>query len=262
MEEKIKDNNRNHEGFIPLMRRFKDNPLWLEKRKFSRAEAWIDLLFKAHYKNEPEEVIDRGEKIVLSEGDVLTSILTLSKDWKWSRTRVKNFISFLNQNGFLKIIRLDNRRLIINIVKFGYFKNIIQQTGQQTGHQTGQQKYNRKTYNNKYNKDNKINILSKDNIDDTRQGNETLPDEREYGNHYVNLVIHYYKKYKGEQPIDKKPRYHSYNIARKILNWIEKNKEYADFLYERVKNNYRPPVSLFEHFLIKMFFCVKGKRLF
>lgn len=145
------------EGFIPLMRRFRDNPLWTEKRKFSRAEAWIDLLFRARYSETPETIIDRGEQITLNEGDILTSIRSLSKDWRWSRTRVKNFISFLQQNGSLKILRLDHRRLIINVVKLGYFKRLIPQTGPQTLPQTGPQKSHRKANKNKVNKVNKVN---------------------------------------------------------------------------------------------------------
>jgi len=153
-----------HEGFVPLMRRFRFHPFWTEPRRFSRAEAWIDLLFRAHYSEKPETIVDRGEEITLNEGDVLTSMLTLSKDWRRSRTFVKNFIKTLEKNGEILINRMDNRRLIIHIVKFAYFKRLIQQNGQQTLQQSGQQKSNRKTHKNKDNKENKENIKYLGNI--------------------------------------------------------------------------------------------------
>lgn len=148
-------NKEKFEGFVPLMRRFKDNPLWTEKRKFSRAEAWIDLLFKARYSETPKDISDRGESITINEGDVLTSMLTLSKDWRRSRAFVKNFIKTLEKHESILINTMDNRRLIVHIVRFSYFKKLIQYSVQQNEQQTLQQNDNRTTYKKKENKGNK-----------------------------------------------------------------------------------------------------------
>lgn len=68
-------------GAIPLLRKFRDHAFWKERRTFSRAEAWIDLLFDARYGKEPEELIDRGELLIIKRGEILTSILKLSEKW-------------------------------------------------------------------------------------------------------------------------------------------------------------------------------------
>jgi hypothetical protein len=220
-QENIK--NDYYEGFIPLMRRFKEHPFWTEPRRFSRAECWIDLLFRAHYGEKEEVILDRGEEIIIKEGYVLTSIVSLASAWKRSRSFVRGFLSGLQNRGQISIIRMDNRRTILYIVKFGYFKSLIQQSRQQTEQQTGQQKSNRKTYKNKDNKEN--NILSKDNIDKK---------SKSFGNEKVNLILDTYKKYFGFTPTDRKPRFVAQTMIKNIEAFIKEAQPYKQYTFEEI----------------------------
>ena len=51
--------SKGSEGFIPISRKLFNNFLWEEKREFSRAEAWIDLLQLARFEaNSTKEIIN------------------------------------------------------------------------------------------------------------------------------------------------------------------------------------------------------------
>ncbi len=169
-------------GAIPLLRKFRDHPFWKEKRRYSRAEAWIDFLYIARYSESAEEILDRGETICICYGQILTSIITLSDRWKRSRTWIRNFIKTLEENESIKIIKMDNRRTIVEIVNMLQVRNLLRHSKQQTGQQDERQKSDKKTYKNKDNTTNKVNIISKD---ITQSG---------FGNPDINEVITYFKE--------------------------------------------------------------------
>jgi len=153
----MKKNKNNHEGYIPLFRRFLDSELWLEKRKFSRAEAWIDLLFMARYGEEPIEIIDRGEHIQINKGEILTSIKTLAKRWSRSETWVRALLEHLESKGSIKKHTKKNRRTIISIVNSTYYQELSKKRSTETLTEEAQKKH-RKSHKNKDNKVNKDNI--------------------------------------------------------------------------------------------------------
>jgi len=160
------ENNQNKikhkfHGAIPLLRKFQKHPYWTERRKYSRAEAWIDLLFMARYGIETEEIWDRGELLQIQYAQILTSMVTLANKWKRNRHWVKNFINVLEKNGSILIIIMNKRRTILQIVNMGKIKDILQGNEQQFLQQELQQIDNRRAYKNKDNKENKeiINVV-------------------------------------------------------------------------------------------------------
>ena len=40
-----------------LPRKFLEDPIWTERRTFSKAEAWLDMFFHARYSEAPQEVM-------------------------------------------------------------------------------------------------------------------------------------------------------------------------------------------------------------
>ncbi len=168
-------------GAIPLLRKFTDHSFWKEKRRFSRAEAWIDFLFMARFSETEEEILDRGEIIYIKYGQILTSIITLSDKWKRSRTWVRNFIKTLEVNESIKVVKMDNRRTIVEIVNMLQVKNSLKQSRQQTGRLNIQLESNIKTHKNNDNTANKENVISKDIT------------QSDFGNPDINEVIAYFK---------------------------------------------------------------------
>lgn len=120
------DMDKKFTGFIPLLREFQDSLLWKEKRIFSKAEAWIDLLYSARYGKTPEKILDRGELIIINRGDILSSILTLANKWNWSQGKVKHFLKILETTSLISANIIKNRRTIIKILNYGSLLDFLQ----------------------------------------------------------------------------------------------------------------------------------------
>lgn len=90
-----------NKGWIRLWRQLQEHWLWLEKRRFSRAEAWIDLLLSASYKE--HEVLKGNRVITVKRGQVLTSQVNLAVKWRWARKSVYSFLKLLKRDFMLHI---------------------------------------------------------------------------------------------------------------------------------------------------------------
>ena len=81
--------SKGSEGFIPISRKLFNNFLWEEKREFSRAEAWIDLLQLARFEANSTKEIINGRVIEYKRGERPLSLRLLADRWKWSKNRVE-----------------------------------------------------------------------------------------------------------------------------------------------------------------------------
>ena len=103
-------------GYIKLHRKIWDHPFWREKRKFSRAEAWIDLILMANGKD--KEVIFDGRPILIKRGQLLTSQRQLAARWRWSKTKTADFLKISSKHDHLIEIISDRKKSIITILKY------------------------------------------------------------------------------------------------------------------------------------------------
>jgi len=124
-------------GWIKLHRQIFDNPVWYTE-KFTRGQAWVDLLLLANYA--PDDLFVRGIDVPLKRGDVGRSIVTLKNRWKWSQTKVKNYLNWLEKRGQI-VQQKNNVTSVFSIVNY----EMYQSTGEQNELQTGEQKYSRST---------------------------------------------------------------------------------------------------------------------
>ena len=141
-------------GYISLWRSIQDNEMWFEE-KFTRAQAWIDLLLLANHKNKKMRV--RGIQIEVKRGQIGRSKETLADRWQWSRSKVMRFLEELENNGMIEQQKNNkNSRLprIISIINYEKFQ------------ENEQQKDNKKTLKEQQkdtnNNDNNVNKLKKD----------------------------------------------------------------------------------------------------
>ncbi len=88
-------------GWIKLHRKLKGNFLWKEPRTFSKAEAWIDILFEARYLHDHHEVVIRSKTLYCHYGETLKSIETWAGRWQWNRSAVWRFLKQLAQCGMV-----------------------------------------------------------------------------------------------------------------------------------------------------------------
>ena len=111
-------------GFIKLSRGFQNHWLWEEKRKFSKAEAWIDLIFRAQWQDKKQTAFKDGSKYIVVEtdrGTVKDSIRSLSKDWGWTVDRTVLFLKTLQEHKQISKQRVGKQANAIKIVKYNDF---------------------------------------------------------------------------------------------------------------------------------------------
>jgi len=85
------------QGWIKLHRQILETNFFEEKRVYSKAEAWIDLLLRANHKD--ERILFNSNYITIKRGQHLTSMKKLAERWKWSRTKVQKFLTLLEEDG-------------------------------------------------------------------------------------------------------------------------------------------------------------------
>lgn len=107
-------------GFIRLSRGFFNNFLWAERRAYSKAEAWLDIVAQCPY--EPQKRLVAGELVEVPRGGFVASERYFSGRWMWSRTKVRSFLALLEQEKMiLKKPQKDHRNttfLLCNYDKY------------------------------------------------------------------------------------------------------------------------------------------------
>ncbi|HDA1709668.1 TPA: DnaD domain-containing protein [Staphylococcus aureus] len=107
-------------GWISIDRSIQNHWLFKEKRTFSKFEAWIYLLMEA---NHSKAKVPIGNQIVTVErGQRLTSILTLSDLFNWSRFKVKTFLDLLQSDGMLEV-KTTSKYTLITIVNYDFYQS-------------------------------------------------------------------------------------------------------------------------------------------
>lgn len=80
-------------AFIKIDRNFFEGKYWRQKRVFSQAEAWIDLIRTARFEIEPEtRILSSGRYITIKRGEIHASIRFLAERWSWGNDKVKRFL--------------------------------------------------------------------------------------------------------------------------------------------------------------------------
>ena len=116
-------------GWISLHRQILETDLW-KLEKFTRGQAWVDLLLLANHK--PGYFYKRGAKVELDRGQLGRSEVELSDRWKWSRNKVKKFLKDLEKEQQVKVIK-SNVTQVVTIINYDLYQSKEQQTLQQKG---------------------------------------------------------------------------------------------------------------------------------
>jgi len=106
-------------GYIKLYRQIQDSTLYKQKRRFSRNEAWIDLLLSANHKE--SEILVGARKIKVKKGEVFTSQYGLAKKWNWAIGSVSNFLKLLEKECQITYLT-ESKFTRVFLVKWAFFQ--------------------------------------------------------------------------------------------------------------------------------------------
>jgi len=129
-------------GWIKLHRKLSSDPLWTTE-KFTRGQAWVDLLMLANHKYNFFYL--RDHKIEVERGQVGYSQNKLAERWKWSRNKVRKFLKDLEKEQQVK--QQPSRSCsIITILNYTNYQGNGQQLEQQAIQQVEQQEVHKQEY--------------------------------------------------------------------------------------------------------------------
>jgi DnaD/phage-associated family protein len=80
-------------GWIKIYRQIRHNFLWPKGRKYTKLEAWLDMLLQANHA--PEKILIDNQVIEVQRGQFITSTVQLANRWKWDRKTVVRFLQLL-----------------------------------------------------------------------------------------------------------------------------------------------------------------------
>lgn len=102
-------------GFIKLHRKIQQHWIYDEKRKFSKFEAWLDLLMMASHKD--NKFVLGNELVEVKKGSFITSELKLMERWDWGKAKLRAFLEMLEKDGMI-VKKSDRKKTIINICNY------------------------------------------------------------------------------------------------------------------------------------------------
>jgi hypothetical protein len=88
-------------GWIKLHRSITNHWLYTEKRKFSKFEAWNDILLNVNFT--PAKTIIKGKLIHINRGESIKSLENWGKRWSWDKSAVKRFLELLKKDNMIEL---------------------------------------------------------------------------------------------------------------------------------------------------------------
>lgn len=146
-------------GWISLHRKIVEHPFYKEKRKFSKLEAWIDLLLQANHKD--NKFILGNELVEVEKGSFITSELKLMERWGWSKTKVRAFLLLLECDSMI-VQKKDRKKTTINICNYSVYQGLETEKKPQKDREETAKRPQKDTNNNVNNLINKNNVHSND----------------------------------------------------------------------------------------------------
>jgi len=125
-----------HRGYFPVWRKFfEEHPFWKEKRKFSKAEAWIDILVNSNHKDKPIQRIVNGRMVTIEHGECVMTTRYCGRRWGWHNSSVHDFLGLLKKMGQIQTL-VEHRMTKITILNYSQY-NTCPNTNPNTEVNTG-----------------------------------------------------------------------------------------------------------------------------
>ena len=135
--------------WIKLHRQIQHHEWWLAER-FTKSQAWIDLLMLAGHKD--KTIFVRGNEVRLKRGEFIHSHETLAERWRWNKRTVARFLQMLEEREMLHR-RKSNICTVNTILKYDEYQASAPQSAPQDTPQSAPQSIRRVHPNKKEKKD-------------------------------------------------------------------------------------------------------------
>jgi hypothetical protein len=114
-------------GWIKLHRGIKTHWIYTDKRKFSRFEAWTDILLTVNYA--PAKTMIKGKLIEIKRGQSILSLDSWANNWNWDKSSVRRFLELLKKDG---MIQLENETVTTRLTVCNYDSYQLEENAKKT----------------------------------------------------------------------------------------------------------------------------------
>lgn len=114
-------------GWIKLHRDIQNHWIYKDKRKFSRFEAWTDILLTVNYA--PAKTIIKGKLIEVKRGQSILSLDSWASHWSWDKSSVRRFLELLKKDG---MIQLENETVTTRLTVCNYDSYQLEENAKRT----------------------------------------------------------------------------------------------------------------------------------
>lgn len=210
------------QGWISLHRKITEHPFYQEKRKFSKFEAWIDLLLLANHKD--NKVLFGNEIIEVERGSFITSKRKLMERWGWSNTKVETYLNLLVTQGMI-VQKSDTKKTVITIVNYDFYQGDSNKKRHETDAKTPRNRTN--------NNDNNVNNENKNKI--SRKSAQRIYED---DSDEMILVNYFIEQIRKNDPKFKEPNKQTWaDTFRLLMNKDERDKREIAKLIKWVQQN-------------------------
>jgi len=105
-------------GYIAIYRSIQEHWTYTAEA-FSKGQAWVDLILSANHTE--RKILMGNELILIKRGQLVTSELKLMKKWKWSKTKVRNYLLTLQKDNMI-IKESDSKKTMITICNYDKYQ--------------------------------------------------------------------------------------------------------------------------------------------
>ena len=205
------------QGWIKLHRQIRGHAFFKQKRKFSRFEAWVDMLLEANHCD--KDWIAGNEIVTVQRGTFITSELKLMDRWQWSKSKVRAFLKLLEDEQMI-VKKTDNKKTGITIVNYELYQETETAKEPEKDRKKTSKRPQKDTTKNVKNEKNEKNVKKvplAEFVAMTPEEHQKLIEE--HGETVTAELIHILDNYKGSTGKTYKDDY------RAILSWVVKRHE-------------------------------------
>jgi hypothetical protein len=196
------------QGWISLNREVMSH--WVWNCEFSAGQAWVDLLLYANHS--PAKLMIKGQLVDIARGQQARSELTLSKSWKWSRSKVRRYLKNLEKDGMINI-KSGHLTTVITICNYDIFQSndtaVDTAKEQQSIHLKNNSRYTNNNVNNENNENN------------TSVEAEPKRSKFSFSDNQMRFAKAVYEKVKVITPKMKEPNLESWANTARLLNEVD-----------------------------------------
>ena len=205
-------------GWIKLHRDIKKH--WV----YDNAEylkAWIHLLIMANHKTKTWLV--EKDLVLIKRGQIITSLTKLSHDLKWSRTKVRHFLSLLEKDTMINR-KSTHHYTQLSICNYDTYQDQAHTSGTTKRTPTGQPKDNQKTQ--LKNGKNEKNVKNEKELESrqTKFENSVMEKRNQYTKDMLTNFIQYWTEPNKSKTRMRFEMEKTWDTTRRLVTWEKRSK--------------------------------------